>query len=216
MKSTVAIIDYGMGNLFSVSKAFEYCGAEVVITDSAVEIDKAQKLVLPGVGAFKDGMNNLCKRNLIEPIKRFALSERPLLGICLGMQMLLEMSEEFGVHEGLGLIPGKVVAIPETDLNGFHHKIPHVGWNQLSRPVHLDSWKGTLLSSIEPQTAVYFIHSFAAQPLYKDHYLAECSYNGHIICAAIQSNFLSGCQFHPEKSGKVGLRIIKNFLELKI
>ena len=216
MKPIVTVIDYGMGNLFSVSKAFEYCGAETVITDSPLVIDKAQKLVLPGVGAFVDGMNNLHKRNLIEAIKKFALSERPLLGICLGMQMLLEMSEEFGTHEGLGLIPGKVVAIPGTDLNGLRHKIPHVGWNQLSRPAHLDNWEGTILSSIEPQTAVYFVHSFAAQPLYKDHYLAECSYNGHIICATIQSNFLSGCQFHPEKSGEMGLRIIKNFLELKI
>ena len=126
MKPVVTVIDYGVGNLFSVTKALERVGAEVILSSSPDDIANAQRLVLPGVGAFADGMRGLAERGLIEPIKRFAASGRPFLGICLGMQMMLDSSEEFGNHDGLGLIPGRVVAIPSIGAHGVH-KIPHIG-----------------------------------------------------------------------------------------
>ena len=131
MKPQVTVIDYGVGNLFSVTKALERVGAEVVLSAAAADIANAQRLVLPGVGAFADGMRGLAERGLIEPIKTFAASGRPFLGICLGMQMMLDSSEEFGNHQGLGLIPGRVVAVPSVGSSGQAHKIPHIGWAAL-------------------------------------------------------------------------------------
>lgn len=210
---SVTVVDYGIGNLLSVKRAFEYCGAEVVITDSIEKIENAERLVLPGVGAFKDGMDGLRKRRLIEPIKKFAKKNRPFMGICLGMQMMMEYGEEFGNHEGLGLIPGKVVKIQEINGSGVSHKIPHIGWNELIKPAH-QSWEGTILHGIEKDSAVYFVHSFSAKPIKKENNLADCSYNGLILSAVICEGLLFGCQFHPEKSGQIGLKIIKNFINL--
>jgi len=213
MKHKVTIIDYGVGNIFSVCRAFEHCGAEVHLTDSITDINTADRLVLPGVGAFVDGMEGLRSRNLIEPIKEFAAARRPFLGICLGMQMLLDSSEEFGQQEGLGLIPGKVVAIPPTGLDGKLHKIPHIGWNELL--VSEDAkWDSTIFENIRPGSSVYFVHSFAVVPQLQVNRLADCNYNGRVICAAVRSGSVFGCQFHPEKSGVVGLEIITSFLNL--
>lgn len=210
----VTIIDYGIGNLLSVARAFEHCGAETVVTGVPDAIETAERLVLPGVGAFADGMAGLRDRGLIDPIRKFAASNRPFLGICLGMQMMLDSGEEFGIHEGLGLIPGKIVPIPTTGADGTSHKIPHIGWNLLELPVSAPDWTHTILDGIRPQAAVYFVHSFTAFPVNPDHRLADCHYNGRLISAAIRSGFLYGCQFHPEKSGKVGLQIINNFIRL--
>lgn len=208
---TVTIIDYGIGNLLSVARAFEHCGANVVLTDDARKITDADYLVLPGVGAFADGMAGLVKRRLVEPIKSFAAKQRPFLGICLGMQMMLEKSEEFGINEGLGLIPGKVVAIPAVGSDGTPHKIPHIGWNEISAPLDI-SWKGSILCNIPENSSFYFVHSYTAVPaLHKDR-LADCYYNGQLIAAAIKRDNQYGCQFHPEKSGHLGLQIVKNFI----
>ena len=136
------------------------------------------------------------------------------MGICLGMQMMLEASEEFGMHEGLGLIPGNVVAIPPTATDGKPHKIPHIGWNDLLPPTPGTDWNETILAGVSPGTAVYFVHSFAAVPASPEHRLADCDYDGRIISAAVKFGNLYGCQFHPEKSGEAGLRILKNFLLL--
>ena len=209
----VTIIDYGIGNILSVRRAFEYWGAEVVITDSPQRIENAERLVLPGVGAFADGMTGLRDRNLVKPIQKFASKNRPFLGICLGMQMMMEIGEEFGRYEGLGLIPGIVSKIPDTGVDGCTHKIPHIGWNGLSIPSVKSDWSKTILNGIQSGSSVYFVHSFTAVPENEKNRLADCYYNGRIISAAIQSDNLYGCQFHPEKSGQVGLSIINNFLK---
>ncbi|MDT8903847.1 imidazole glycerol phosphate synthase subunit HisH [Anaeroselena agilis] len=206
----VTIIDYGIGNLLSVRRAFEYCGAEVILTDSPELIEKAEHLVLPGVGAFADGMAGLRQRSLIEPIRRYAKENRPFMGICLGMQMMLEIGEEYGTHEGLGLIKGKVSKIPDTGVDGIAHKIPHIGWNSLAPS---SDWDETILDGINPGEAVYFVHSFTAMPL-DDNRLADCYYSGRVISAAIRSGNLYGCQFHPEKSGQIGLKIVDNFIRI--
>ena len=209
----VTVIDYGVGNLFSVARALERCGAEVTLSSDPHVLDAADRLVLPGVGAFADGMQGLRERDLVAPIRRYAASGRPLLGICLGMQMLASVSEEFGEHEGLDLIPGRVVAVPNRTVEGAAQKIPHIGWSGLLLPVGV-SWSGTILDDTPPGTAVYLVHSFAVTPADPTHRLAACEYGGHRISAAIQAGNLVGCQFHPEKSGNAGLRILERFLAL--
>lgn len=208
---TVTIIDYGIGNLLSVARAFEHCGANIVLTDDPAKIIGADYLVLPGVGAFADGMSGLTERGLVEPIKDFAAKERPFLGICLGMQLMLDESEEFGANEGLGLMPGKVVAIPAVGSDGAPHKIPHIGWNEICEPVGI-SWQGTLLDTSTEDSSFYFVHSFTAVPARHEYRLADCYYNGQLIAAAIRKGNLYGCQFHPEKSGMKGLTILHTFL----
>ncbi len=212
---TVTIVDYGLGNLLSVVRAFEYCGAKTLITDSPAKITEATHLVIPGVGAFADGMAGLERKSLIEPIRRFAANRRPLLGICLGMQMLLESAEEFGVCQGLGLIAGHVALIPNTTAEGTPHKIPHIGWNHLQLPngTPNDFWHDTILTDLTPSVdEVYFVHSFTAIPTHNSARLADCYYHGRLTSAAIQAGSVMGCQFHPEKSGPVGLKIIRQFL----
>lgn len=208
---TVTLIDYGNGNLLSVARAFEQCGATVVVTDDGGRIAGADYLILPGVGAFADGMAGLRERGLIDSIKECVAKERPFLGICLGMQMMLEQSEEFGASAGLGLIPGKVVAIPSVGTDGRTHKIPHIGWSEISAPESIN-WDGTILKDTVPGSSFYFVHSFTAAPLLHEHRLADCHYNGQLIAAALRSNNMYGCQFHPEKSGRDGLQIIRNFM----
>lgn len=209
----VTVIDYGMGNIYSVTRALEACGANVKLTDSPEDIESADWLVLPGVGAFKDGMEEIGSRGLIEPILKYARTGRPLLGICLGMQMLMDRSEEFGDHEGLGLIPGNVAAIPNTGADGQAHKIPHIGWNELKKPGS-DSWNGSILDGIAEESTAYFVHSFTCMPLNDSHRLADSYYNGRKISAAVRYGNIYGCQFHPEKSARTWLKIISNFLSL--
>jgi glutamine amidotransferase len=212
MKSRVTVIDYGIGNVLSVCRAFEHVGAEVLLTNAPSEIESAERLVLPGVGAFADGMQGLREKGLDDAVRRFTATSRPFLGICLGMQMMLEVSEEFGTHAGLGLIPGKVVSIPATGADGKLHKIPHIGWNALVVPTAETAWGKSILAETAPGTAAYFVHSFTAVPAQETHRLADCLYNGRRISAAIQSENMFGCQFHPEKSGSAGLKMIENFM----
>lgn len=210
-RTQVTVIDYGIGNLYSVSRALERCGAEVTLSADPAHIENAPRLVLPGVGAFADGMRGLHERGLVEPIQRYARTGKPLLGICLGMQMLASGSAEFGDHEGLGLIPGRVLPVPDMNTGGQPQKIPHIGWNGLLAPAGTD-WSGTLLGGTPEGTAVYLVHSFAVVPDDQAHRLADCLYGGHRISAAIRSGRIVGCQFHPEKSGEAGLAILARFL----
>ena len=210
--TTVTVVDYGLGNLFSVSRALEQVGAQVELTDSAEAIARATHLVLPGVGAFRDGMAGLDSRGLVEPLRRYGRSGRPFLGICLGMQLLFEHSEEFGRQEGLGLIAGGVVAIPSVGASGAPHKIPHIGWNELRLPQARQSWKSSPLANVAPNTPMYFVHSFTADPAQPGDRLADCDYDGCRISAAVGHGSLYGCQFHPEKSGASGLQILRDFV----
>lgn len=212
----VTIIDYGIGNILSVKRAFEFCGAEVELTDMPDKVACAEYLILPGVGAFADGMKGLRQRKLVDAIHENTSKGHPFMGICLGMQMMLEESEEFGVHKGLGLIPGKVLVIPSTTIEGESHKIPHIGWNELRLPQTKtpDWWCGSILSNSMEGDAAYFVHSFTAVPTCSEHRLADVYYGGRLISAVIRKGNIYGCQFHPEKSGEVGLKIIRAFLQL--
>jgi glutamine amidotransferase len=210
----VTVIDYGMGNLLSVRRGLEHCGATVTVTADPDVILSSSRVVLPGVGAFADGMAELRSHGLNTVVREVAARGTPLLGICLGMQMLLDESEEFGITAGLGLIPGRVVSVPSKTADGHPQKIPHIGWNALVLPHGRESWEGTLLQGVKPGEAVYFVHSFMANPINADHRIADCFYGGISVSAAIGRANIFGCQFHPEKSGEVGLKVLRRFLTL--
>ena len=198
----IGIIDYGAGNLFSVKNALDYLGVENCVTGDREEIEKADGLILPGVGALPVAMVMLEKKGLAEVISREAL-KKPLLGICLGMQLLFEKSCEFKETKGLGLIPGQVIQIEAKGL-----KIPHMGWNSL----HLEN-VGRLFRGIEEQSYVYFVHSYYLKAADEKIVKASTEYCTHIHASVEQGNVFA-CQFHPEKSSEVGLHILKNFVEL--
>ncbi|MCH7707929.1 MAG: imidazole glycerol phosphate synthase subunit HisH [Myxococcales bacterium] len=210
----VSVIDYGVSNLLSVRRALEHCDAEVELVQTAGAIRAADRVVLPGVGAFEDGMRGLRDRSFVDPIREFADTGRPFLGICLGMQMMFDASEEFGEHEGIGLIPGRIVPIPRHGLTGAAHKIPHIGWNTLGSAASGRDWGGTVLDGIDDGSYAYFVHSFTAAPAQDDDRLADTDYNGLVLSAVVASGNLYGAQFHPEKSGATGLQVVRNFLAL--
>ena len=208
----VTVIDYGVGNLLSVQRGLEHCGAKVTITADPNEILASSKIVLPGVGAFGNAMQALEMLGLVTVLREIALRQTPLLGICLGMQLLMEESEEFGTTAGLGLIPGRVIPVPIETISGKMQKIPHIGWSAL-RPSNVsDAWNDTLLHDNRPGEAAYFVHSFMSVPNDAIHRIADCIYGGHQIPAVIGRNNIVGCQFHPEKSGEVGLKILRRFI----
>ncbi|MCX7180892.1 MAG: imidazole glycerol phosphate synthase subunit HisH [Proteobacteria bacterium] len=206
----VTVIDYGVGNLFSVQRGLEYCGAKVTITSNPEKIESSSRVVLPGVGAFSKGMDELQSLGLVDVIRRIVQDGVPLLGICLGMQLLLDESEEFGITKGLGLIPGRVVPVPGRSVLGPPQKIPHIGWSPLQPPLG-KAWATTVLRDVNPGESVYFVHSFMAETADESHRLADCLYGGHRIAAVIGRDNVVGCQFHPEKSGEVGLKILRAF-----
>lgn len=215
MSKNILIVDYGVGNLLSVGRAFEHCGAAVVLSGDPAAIAAAERVVLPGVGAFGDCVNALRAKGLDHAVLQHVANQRPLIGICVGMQMLFDGSDEFGEHRGLGLIPGKVEAIPSIDVDGRPLKVPHIGWSPLVMPEAVDaSWEGTPLSGLQPGTAAYFVHSFHGQPVDPSHRVADALYGGHRITAAVHRGAVFGTQFHPEKSGPVGLAMLRNFLDL--
>lgn len=200
----IAIIDYDAGNIKSVEKALQYLGEEAVITRNAGEILAADKVILPGVGAFGDAMEKLNRYGLVPVIHKVVEKGIPFLGICLGLQLMFESSEEAPGVEGLGLLKGKIVRIPEGD--GL--KVPHMGWNSLSFPK-----KGRLFAGIPENSYVYFVHSYYLQAE-EDIVTATAEY-GVTIHASVEKGNVFACQFHPEKSSHTGLTILKNFVELK-
>lgn len=203
----IAIIDYGMGNLHSVSKAIERLGYAYTITHEPHEIMAASAAILPGVGAFGDAMAQLRLTGMDEVTRSFAASGRPLLGICLGMQLLFDSSEEHGINEGLGLLPGQVVRFPEGS-----YKVPHMGWNEIYLTPHHQSH--ALFEGLEPNPGhVYFVHSYHAKPADTDELFATTDYYGDVTAIVGQGNVL-GMQFHPEKSGELGMKLLRNFLKM--
>lgn len=208
----VTVIDYGVGNLLSVQRGLEHCGAKVILTADPEKIFTAERVVLPGVGAFGNAMQALDRLGLVVVIRDIVHRQTPLLGICLGMQLLLEASEEYGITAGIGLISGRVIPVPTLTLSGDPQKIPHIGWSALQPSSASAGWDGTLLQDNRPGEAAYFVHSFMAVPKYPAHRIANCIYGGHLIPAVIRRDHITGCQFHPEKSGEVGLKILHRFI----
>lgn len=197
----IAVVDYGAGNIFSVANALKFLNQPYKITQNQKDLDNCDKIILPGVGAFKDAVNMLKKKNLFEPLQFYG-RQKPFLGICLGMQLLFEKGFEFGQTEGLGFIQGnvKLMEVP--------YKIPHMGWNSLV----FDKKECPLIKGLKENTYVYFVHSYAAETD-KKNIVAHCNY-GKEITAFVQNGNIYGTQFHPEKSGEKGLKILQNFCEL--
>lgn len=201
----VAIIDYGVGNLFSLRSSLKEIGTEAVVTSDEKVIAEADRIILPGVGAFEDAARKLRESGMAEVVKREAAAGKPMMGICLGMQLMFDVGYEYGVHEGLGLIKGSVRPIADVIPEGY--KIPHIGWNLLKF-----KRKSPLFKYIKEDDYVYFVHSY---------YAAECDESviavteyGAELTAAVANGNVYGCQFHPEKSGEVGMNILKAFMEL--
>ena len=205
----ISIIDYGLGNLYSVKKAFGKFTDNAAITEEPEAIIASDAMVLPGVGSFESGMKGIELRGLGPAIKEFANSGKPVLGICLGAQIMLTRGHEFGIFNGLDLIPGEVVPFPKLTSGT---KTPHIGWNGIySRNNSLDD---TILRSVGKNDNVYFVHSFIFEPSNEENILALTKYGDREFCSAIRMGNIYGCQFHPEKSGETGLKIIKDFIDL--
>ena len=198
------ILDYGVGNLFSLRSSFAVIGEPSEISSDPAVIQSADRIILPGVGAFKDAMEKLKASGLVEPLRKAAKKGTPILGICLGMQLLFEKSYEYGEHEGLGFLKGSVKPIPANGL-----KIPHMGWNALE----FGAKKHPLFRYLSEGDHVYFVHSYAAVDC-ADSVIARTEYGSPVTAAVAKGNVM-GCQFHPEKSGDVGLKILKAFCEMK-
>jgi glutamine amidotransferase len=212
-KEKVVVVDYGVGNLFSVQRALEHCGASNVYVSSATDdVISADRLIIPGVGAFGDGLRGLTHLCLVESINAHAAQNKPLLGICLGMQLLATVSEEFGSHPGLNLIPGRVIPMPECSSASMRRKVPFVGWATLS--VSEQSKESGMKNVIKEGKSVYFAHSFHYSPDLNSNVLATYDFYGIKITAAVQLNNIFGFQFHPEKSGQFGLELLRAFLKL--
>lgn len=203
----IGIVDYGMGNLFSVSKALERLGAEYFLSGDRKELMSADALLLPGVGSFRDAMERLNGEGLSDMIRDFAATGKPLLGICLGMQLLFEESEENGPAKGLALLPGRVQRFPGVKKDGSSYKVPHMGWNKLEIVK-----ESPIIKNVE-EDYVYFVHSYFVDAANSEVLIAKSSYNEE-VAAIVGKNNIFGMQFHPEKSSRLGMELLKNFLLL--
>ena len=210
--TSAVIIDYGIVNLKNIYRGFESVGARVESSVDPNRVRKADRVVLPGVGAFESGMKELQALGMDEAVKHVADAGRPILGICLGMQMLLETSTEYGRHLGLGLIGGSVLPIPTGEEGQLRRKIPHIGWNALQHPHHGGDWANSCLRRTPVDTFFYFVHSFMAVPDDDTHVLGQCAYEGLRLTGAIKKGDVTGLQFHPERSGPAGLEVLRNFV----
>ena len=208
MAVRVGIVDYQMGNLRSVQKAVEHIGYNTIVTGDLNELAQVSHLILPGVGAFGDAMAELKKRHLVAFLQEWAESEKPFLGICLGMQLLFETSQEGGSHEGLAILPGQVLRF-EQPIGMPFMKIPHMGWNQVKTTRSNDE----LLANIHGDPFFYFVHSYYVKPTDEEVGWLQCNY-GSTFCAAVRRDRLVATQFHPEKSQRDGLQLLTNFLRM--
>ena len=211
--SEVVVVDYGCGNIQSLERALKRIGVDSTYTSNRDQIITAKKIILPGVGSFSTGMNKLEKKGLKDTIKDYASSGRPLLGICLGMQLLVDYSEEFGHHSGLGIIPGNATKFNTIDGS----KVPHTGWNsiELPRGENSESWADNILDGIKPGKDYYFVHSFKVRVTQDNFNIAETIYGGIRFSSIIKNGNVYGCQFHPEKSGLIGQKFLENFINIR-
>lgn len=203
----VAIVDFGLGNLYSVQRACAQVGLTARITGDGPEVLAAAAVILPGVGAFGDAMANLRGLGLVKVLREVAARGKPLVGICLGMQLMLSRSWEFGQHQGLGLIEGEVLRLDNGGEGGRRLKVPQVGWNRV-QPA--GPWEGSLLRGVSPGEFMYFVHSFHCRPADSAVWLAEADYGSNHFCAMLKKDNLEACQFHPERSGAAGLAMYRN------
>ena len=211
----VAIIDFGMGNLFSVKNVCQLVGLDAVITSSRLEVEAAQAVILPGVGAFGKAMETLQKYDLIDAIKDSVAQGKPFVGICLGLQLLMSESEEFGRHKGLDIIKGSVIRFNNMDDKITRFKVPHVGWSAIRLPsLSITPWAQSMLAAIEPGQYMYFVHSYYVQPSDEKMVLSTTEYGGIQFCSSIQYKNIFACQFHPERSAEQGLAIYKNLAQV--
>lgn len=212
MKS-VAVVDYGAGNLFSLIKALRFLGASPMLVQTPQELEMGERIILPGVGAFPAGMEAIESRGLVEAIRRAAESQKIILGICLGAQLLMSDGYEFRHVKGLGCVPGRVVRFPHLTA-GYH--IPNTNWNPIELPEgkSTDDWLESPLANTVPESQFYFVHSFICEPMDPKHVLAETVYGGFRFCSVYRNGNIFGSQFHPEKSGEPGLEFLKSFLNL--
>jgi imidazole glycerol-phosphate synthase subunit HisH len=212
LQKKIVIIDYKLGNLFSVNQALSNIGLNVMITSEPIDIYSADALVLPGVGAFSDSMNNLNNLGLLNPIMQFVDSGKPFLGICLGLQLLFTESEEFGLTKGLGIVKGQVKRFFNTNSNGEPRKVPQIAWNQIYKASN-KTWDKTPLSEIKDKEFMYFVHSFYVEPE-EPVVLSLTNYDGHEYVSSIQKNNIFACQFHPEKSANEGLKVYDTWAKM--
>lgn len=212
MDKKIVIVDYGLGNLYSIAQACKHFGFEPKLSFNAEEIFNADKVILPGVGAFEGAMRQLQNMNLISVLKDYVVTGKPLMGVCLGMQLLFEKSYEFGEHEGLGLVEGEIKRFPSTYMN-TKMRIPHIGWNKVFNKN--SQWLDTPFKEFPDGGMMYFVHSYYAQPLNSEDILSTTFYNDFEFCSSVRKGNVFGFQFHPEKSGEEGLTLYKNFLSIQ-
>lgn len=210
---SVTVVDYGVGNIANVVRALVAVGADVSVSSEPREIEAAHRIVLPGVGAFGSACDHLLVKNLVESLKNFSATGRPLLGICLGMQLLFDASDESPESQGLEILSGKVVKIPTVNGISGKRKVPNVGWRKLTLTT-TDSDDRNLLNTVHGKDLFYFVHSFSAVPTKPNICMASSYYEGYEVTAAVQQGNIFGVQFHPEKSGLAGLRLLRRFAEL--
>ncbi|WP_158999139.1 imidazole glycerol phosphate synthase subunit HisH [Pigmentibacter ruber] len=215
MSKKIVILDYGIGNLQSVAQVFAHLNSPALISSNRKEIISADALVLPGVGAFGHAMHNLKELNLDKTILEFVQTGRPLMGICLGFQLLFSESEEFGNHKGLDLIKGKVIKFKKNNGLNAEMKVPQVGWNKIYKPlIGNDNWHISPLKEIENMDYMYFVHSYYVEPEVTNEILTLTQYEGIEYCSSILKNNIFAVQFHPEKSAQQGISIYKNWIEM--
>lgn len=210
MKLKVAIVDYGLGNLFSINQACEHVGLESIITSDPASIASADALILPGVGAFGDAMKSLTENRLIQPVLDFVQTGKPFMGICLGMQLLFTESEEFGAHKGLNLIEGKIVRFPEKNRDGNIIRVPQIQWNRIYKNDDL-LWNNSVLKGIPEGAYMHFVHSYYAVPENKNTILSYSEYEGVRYASAVVKGNITGIQYHPEKSAEQGIQMYQNW-----
>lgn len=211
MSKKIVIVDYSLGNIFSVQQAFNQFGAATILTNDHNELITADGIVLPGVGAFAEAMRYLKEHKLDIALKDVIAKRKPFLGICLGMQLLFDKSDEFGSTEGIGIISGQIKKFSNSDQDKKIH-VPQVGWNNVKEPQE-GKWKGTILEGVETNSYMYFVHSYYAVPKFQENVLCTTEYGGLKYCSGIIKDNITATQFHPEKSGEKGLLIYKNWLK---
>ena len=218
--NSVAIVDYGMGNLFSVEQACRHVGLNAVITSSGRDIERAVAVILPGVGAFPDAMQSLERNDLVRVLQDVAESDTPLVGICLGMQLLMRESQEFGRTHGLGIVDGEVVRLKESTLESRALKVPHIGWDRICDVPEpngegvSEAWQDSFLGELDNHTFMYFVHSFVVCPSNPEITLTTTQYGPIEFCSSLQMKNAFACQFHPERSGGQGIQMYRNLAAL--